>query len=74
MIVKGRLKATRALLSWTQADLAEAANVSREPINDFESGKRTPIPNNRAAIFRVLESAGIQFIGEGRVELGSNRQ
>ena len=72
MIAKGRLKAARALLSWTQADLAEAANVSRETINDFESGKRTPIPNKLAAIVRALEGAGIHFGGEGSVRLGGD--
>ena len=44
-----------------QAVLAEAANVSRNVIIDFEKGRRVPTRNNLAAIQRVLEKAGTEF-------------
>ena len=44
-----------------QAVLAEAANVSRNVIIDFEKGRRVPTRNNLAAIQRVLEKAGVEF-------------
>jgi len=36
--------------------------VSTASIANFESGKRTPIANNLAAIQSALEAAGIIFI------------
>jgi transcriptional regulator with XRE-family HTH domain len=44
-----------------QATLAEAANVSRNVIIDFEKGRRVPGRNNLAAIQRALEEAGVEF-------------
>lgn len=58
-------RAARALLNWTQPQLAEAAHVGLSTIRDFETGKRQPIVNNLAAISSALESAGIQFVDDG---------
>ena len=33
-------------------------------IRDFETGNRSPIANNLAAIRAALESAGVEFIAE----------
>ena len=48
----------------TQAQLAEASNVSLRSIIHFEKGERTPVPNNLAAITAVLQAKGIEFIYE----------
>jgi transcriptional regulator with XRE-family HTH domain len=58
-----QVRAARALLGWNQSKLAREANVSRETIADFESGKRTPIGNNMVAIIRAIEDAGVAFFG-----------
>jgi len=52
-------RAARGWLNWTQAELAERANVGLSTVKDFEAGRRTPIGNNLAAIHRALEAAGI---------------
>jgi transcriptional regulator with XRE-family HTH domain len=44
-----------------QATLAEAANVSRNVIIDFEKGRRVPGRNDLAAIQRALEEARVEF-------------
>jgi DNA-binding transcriptional regulator YiaG len=54
-------RAARGLIAMDQAVLAEAANVSRNVIIDFEKGRRVPGRNNLAAIQRVLEKAGVEF-------------
>ena len=41
-IMKNRLKVLRAERDWTQADLAERLNVSRQTINALEKGKYDP--------------------------------
>lgn len=52
------------MLGWSQAQLAEAADVSRATIVDFERGVRVPHRSNLVAICKALEAAGIQFIAE----------
>jgi len=47
-----------------QATLARAAAVSRNVVIDFEKGRTNPIRNSLAAIQRVLEEAGVEFIPE----------
>jgi putative transcriptional regulator len=40
--VKNRLKVLRAERDWSQADLAEQLNVSRQTVNAIETGKFDP--------------------------------
>jgi putative transcriptional regulator len=40
--VKNRLKALRAERKWSQADLAERLEISRQSVNAIETGKFDP--------------------------------
>ncbi|MDZ4375608.1 MAG: helix-turn-helix transcriptional regulator [Phenylobacterium sp.] len=40
--MKNRLKVLRAERDWSQADLAERLNVSRQSVNALETGKYDP--------------------------------
>ena len=40
--MKNRLKVLRAERDWTQADLADALNVSRQTVHAIEKGKYDP--------------------------------
>lgn len=40
--MKNRLKVLRAERSWSQAELAEALDVSRQTVNTIENGKYDP--------------------------------
>jgi DNA-binding transcriptional regulator YiaG len=55
-------RAARGWLAWTQQELARRAGVGLSTVRDFEKGERTPIPNNLAAIRRVIEEAGIELV------------
>ncbi|WP_281405145.1 helix-turn-helix transcriptional regulator [Mesorhizobium sp. B4-1-1] len=57
-------RGARAMLGWSQAELADAAGVSRATVVDFERGLRVPHRNNLIAIREAFEAAGIEFIPE----------
>ena len=63
-ITPEQCRAARGLVDMDQATLAKAASVSRNVIIDFEKGRSNPNRNNLAAIIRVLEDAGVEFIPE----------
>jgi transcriptional regulator with XRE-family HTH domain len=62
-----QVKAARALLAWSQQDLARNAGVAVSTVADFERGSRTPIPNNAESIRATLQNAGITFPPGGAV-------
>lgn len=70
MISPAQSRAARALIEWSQSDLAAAAHLGLSTIRDFEKGRRTPTYNNLLAIKLALEAKDVVFIaadghGEG---------
>ena len=63
---RAQIRAARALLNWSQPDLANAADVALTTIKKFESGERKPIRVIKAAIVRALEKQGVQFQYDGK--------
>ncbi|GAB4063953.1 helix-turn-helix transcriptional regulator [Ancylobacter sonchi] len=57
-------RAARALLAWSQDQLAEASGVAKATIANFELGKRTPYDRTLTDLRTALEAAGIEFIPE----------
>lgn len=69
-ISPAQCRAARALLEWTQQGLADAAQVSRATIRDFELGKHDCHRSTEALIRQAFEGRGIRFVldpalGEG---------
>jgi len=54
-------RAARALLGWTQDNLAEAAEVGVMTVRSFENGKATPRRASLKAIQTALTDAGVEF-------------
>ena len=69
MISAAQCRAARAMLNWSQDELATNAQVSRATIADFERQGREPIRNNIFSIVSAFEASGIEFIQDG--DLGS---
>jgi transcriptional regulator with XRE-family HTH domain len=69
MITPAQSRAARALLGWTQEDLAKAAHLGLSTIRDFEKGRRIPTHNNLLGIKIALQQAGVE-IGVGRESVG----
>lgn len=55
-VVKNRLKVLRAERDWSQGDLAERLEVSRQSVNAIETGKYDP---SLPLAFRIAELFGL---------------
>jgi len=60
-------KAARALLGWSQSDLARKANVAVSTVADFERSARSPVANNLDAMRAAFEASGITFALGGAI-------
>lgn len=69
MIEPAQCRAARALLEWTQADLAEKASISSVSVRAFEKGGEMR-NNNRKLIRLTLEAAGVTFLDNGAIANG----
>jgi predicted transcriptional regulator len=61
MTTPAQIRAARALLDWTQADLAAKADISANALIAIERGKADPKLSTVNAIRRALEKAGVEF-------------
>src|ERR1700684_4074333 len=59
-------RAARALLKWSQTQLAESSGVALSTVAEFEIDKREPRSDNLTAMTSALEDAGIIFETDGR--------
>jgi len=71
MISIEQIKAARALLGWTQDDLACAARLSKPSVNTLERRIANPKIDTLHAIQRALEEAGVEFTDGPGVKLRS---
>jgi len=70
LISASQCRAARALLDWSQDQLAESAQVARATVADFERNVRMPMRNNLVSIVSSLEAAGVAFIPENGEGVG----
>jgi transcriptional regulator with XRE-family HTH domain len=57
-------RAARALLGWSQGQLAASSKVSTKTIADFEREARKPYDRTLADVRRALEAAGVAFTND----------
>ena len=70
MITPRQIRAARALLGWSQQQLADKAIVSLNAVSRIEKGIVDPRASTLAAIEKTLAKAGVEFLqadqkGEG---------
>ena len=64
--MEGRqIRAARALLGWSQADLCAAANISRPTLNDLENETGDPRRSSMTAVESAFRKHGVIFIDDG---------
>lgn len=66
-LTPAQCKAARALLGWSQQDLAGKASVATSTVADFERGFRSPVANNLQAMKAAIEAAGVSLPAGGAV-------
>ena len=60
---KGIIRAARALVGWSAADLAEKAGVSLETVRDMEAAEEVT-PEAFEAVKAALAKGGTVYVGE----------
>ena len=63
-ITPAEVRSARALLGWTQRDLARRAVISVSVVSAYETRKARPAPSTVRNLQRTLEAAGVEFIAE----------
>ncbi|ACA88995.1 helix-turn-helix transcriptional regulator [Shewanella woodyi] len=70
--MKNRLKVLRAEQDWTQADLAEKLDVSRQTVNAIEKGKYDPSLPLAFKLARLFDTP-IEAIFDDEVRIDSDK-
>jgi transcriptional regulator with XRE-family HTH domain len=63
--IPAQVRAARALLGWTQGELAARAGIGKQTVVRFEGGGHAPISSVVEAIRATLVAAGVEFIPQG---------
>lgn len=58
-------RAGRALVDWTQDDLAKAAGVGRSTVREFEKGHHCLQRASEEAIVNALHHGGVEILRDG---------
>lgn len=66
MISPRQIRAARALLGWSQQDLADKAVLSLNAVKRLENGKVDPRLSTVQAVRTALEGAGVEFLFPSR--------
>lgn len=64
MMTPAQCRAARALLDWSQQQLADSARIGNATIRNFEAGRSSPQNATLDVLRRALEAAGVEFIPE----------
>lgn len=69
MITSRQIRAGRALLNWTQQQVADAAIVSLNAVRRLENEEGDPRVSTVLAVEQALRKAGVEFLAEEGVRL-----
>ncbi|CAH0132379.1 hypothetical protein SRABI05_00079 [Agrobacterium fabrum] len=68
MLKANQIRAARALLNWSQSELVEKSGLSLTTIRRMEDDKIGPersSAGNVAAVTKIIQEAGVTFLGDG---------
>jgi transcriptional regulator with XRE-family HTH domain len=61
MIYAAQIRAARALLNWSQGDLAERAGISKQSVNRIENGSMDARFSTMTALNEAIRGAGVEM-------------
>lgn len=61
-IIPAQIRAARALIGWSQGDLATKAGVALTSVRDLEAEKRPGESETSASVRKALENGGVVFV------------
>jgi len=64
MISSRQIRAARALLGWSQLQLADKSILSLNAVKRLEAGLGDPRMSTVTAVKKALEDAGVEFLAE----------
>lgn len=64
-LTAAQCRAARALLDWSQDDLAARAEITRTPLAMFEGGKSTPYQSTLERLRKAIERGGVEILDDG---------
>jgi transcriptional regulator with XRE-family HTH domain len=64
MMTPAQIRAARALLGWSQRDLAERSNVSERTVKSYEMGKSNPVRSTLIAWRNTFAAADVIFLDD----------
>ncbi len=73
LITPAQCRAARALLDWSQPDLAERCGMHVQTISAFESETGSPTKNTLQKISEVLEQSGVEFGPNNGVSMAESK-
>lgn len=65
MITARQIRAARALLGWSQQQLADRAIISLNALNRLEREEVDPRVSTLMAVHKALREAGVEFLSAG---------
>lgn len=57
-----QLRAARALLNWSRAELSELTRISEPTLHRYENGTTTPEGRTKSLLFKAFDRHGIEFL------------
>ncbi len=70
MITGPQIRAARALLGWSQTDLADNAVISETALMKLETGRADTRTSTVIKVRQALEAAGVEFVNRPDGKIG----
>jgi len=68
MVTSDQIRAARALLDWSLADLSARSGIGQQAISKLENNETKPLARTLQKLQRILEESGVEFLPSGGIQ------